>query len=93
MNKSTEFKFGAISISEIGSFISKKLMDDNVNGVAELNIELNGDEFKRVDEDLYYRMRENEDEKFEPSEGEIIINFDKVKITITQKSEIEYDER
>lgn len=85
MNKSTEFKFGAISISEIGNFISKKLTDDNVDGVAELSIELGKDEFKRLDEDLYYRMRENEDEEFIPSEGEIIINFDKLKVMVKEK--------
>lgn len=87
MNKTKDFKFGAISISEIGNAISKKLIDDNVDGIAELSIELGSDEFKRVDEDLYYRMRDNENEEFIPSEGEIIVNFDKLKVIIKEKEE------
>ena len=82
----TEFKFGTVSISELGSFISDKLKEDGIEDTAELNIFLNKDEFKRVDEDLFYRMREDESQEFIPSEGEIIINFDKVKINIKEKS-------
>lgn len=82
----TEFKFGTVSISELGNFISDKLKEDGIEDTAELNILLNKDEFKRVDEDLFYRMREDESQEFIPSEGEIVINFDKVKINIKEKS-------
>ena len=62
------------------------MKEDGIEDTAELNIFLNKDEFKRVDEDLFYRMREDESQEFIPSEGEIIINFDKVKINIKEKS-------
>lgn len=78
----TEFKLGTVSIMEIGEFLSKKLVQDGVDNNAELKIYLNEDEFKRVDEDLFYRMRENEEKEFEPSENEIMVNFDKVKVEI-----------
>ena len=41
--------------------------------------------FKRVDEDLFYRNRRGDREDFIPSEGEININFDGVKIIIKQR--------
>ena len=52
---------------------------------AELIIYLNEEEFKRVDEDLFYRNRKGNIEDFIPSEGEIDINFDGVKIIIKQR--------
>jgi len=81
----TEFKFGAISISELGNLLSDKLNENGIEEIAELNIYLNKDEFKRVDEDLFYRMREDDKQEFIPSEGEIMVNFDKVKIFLREK--------
>lgn len=83
---STEFKFGTLSIFEIGEFVSKRIMEDRVDGNAELVINLNDKEFKLLDEDLFYRMKTDESQEFIPSEGEIIVNFDKLKIVIKNKS-------
>lgn len=77
-----QFKLGAFGIYEIGEFLSNKLAEENVSGKAELTIFLNENEFKVLDEDLFYRMRTNENDEFVPSEGEIIVNFDKTKIKI-----------
>lgn len=76
------FKLGTLSIFELGQFISEKLRDDGVEEQAILSIYVNEDEFKKVDEDLYYRNRKDEKQEFVPSDGEIIVNFDNVKILI-----------
>lgn len=80
-----EFKFGTMSISELGQFISDKLHDDGVKEQAVLTVYVNTDEFKKVDEDLYYRNRTDEKQEFVPSEGEIDINFELVKIIVKEK--------
>ncbi len=80
-----EFKFGTASIFELGQNISSKLNEDGVTQQSELYIYLNEDEFKKVDEDLFYRNRKDESQEFIPSEGEIDINFDNVNIIIKQK--------
>jgi len=77
-----EFKFGTMSISELGQFISDKLYDDGVKEQAVLTVYVNNEEFKKVDEDLYYRNKTDENQEFVPSDGEIIVNFDNVKILI-----------
>lgn len=76
------FKLGTLSIFELGQFISEKLRDDGVEEQAILSIYVNEDEFKKVDEDLYYRNRTDEKQEFVPSDGEVIVNFDNVKILI-----------
>ena len=81
-----EFKFGTLSIFEIGEFVSKKLMEDRVSGNAELTVNLDEKEFKLLDEDLFYRMRTDGTQEFIPSEGEIIVNFDKLRIVVKNKS-------
>ena len=50
-----------------------------------MTIYVNEDEFKKVDEDLFYRNRKGEEEEFIPSDGEIDINFEGVKILIEVK--------
>jgi hypothetical protein len=80
-----EFKFGTASIFELGQDITSKLKDDGVTIKSEFIIFLNEEEFKRVDEDLFYRNRQNEDEEFIPSDSEIDINFELVIIVIKKK--------
>ena len=44
--------------------------------------------FRKIDEDLFYRINENNKEKkFIPSEKEIIISFPNVKLIINEKGE------
>ena len=81
-----DFKFGTMSIFELGQMISSKLKEDGITQKSELCVYLNEDEFNRVDEDLFYRNRRGDREDFVPSEGEIDINFDGVKIIIKVKS-------
>lgn len=80
-----EFKFGSMSIVELGDIISEKLAEDGVTEKAELTVYVNNDEFKKIDEDLFYRTRKDENTEFVPSEGEIDVNFEGVNIIIKQK--------
>lgn len=80
-----EFKFGTMSIFELGQFISSKLKEDGVMAQSELTVYVTSEEFKKVDEDLYYRNRKDESQEFIPSEGEIDINFELVKIIVKEK--------
>lgn len=80
-----EFKFGTMSIFELGQFISSKLKEDGITVQSELSVYVTKEEFKKIDEDLYYRNRKNESQEFIPSEGEIVINFELVKILIKEK--------
>lgn len=80
-----EFKFGTVSIYNIGTFLSEALRNDGVEDKASLVIYLSEDEFKKVDEDLFYRNRVDENDKFVPSEGEIDITFEGVNLMIKQK--------
>ena len=73
-----------MSIMELGQFISSKLKEDGVTMQSELTVYVTSEEFKKVDEDLYYRNRKDESQEFIPSEGEIDINFELVKIIIKE---------
>ena len=81
-----DFKFGTMSIFELGQMISSKLKEDGITQKSELCVYLDEEEFRRVDEDLFYRNRRGDREDFVPSEGEIDINFEGVKIIIKVKS-------
>jgi len=81
-----EFKFGTVSIFELGQLISAKLKDDGITQQSELYIYVNKEQFKKVDEDLFYRNKKSDNQEFIPSEGEIDINFEGVKVIIKEKS-------
>ena len=80
-----EFKFGTMSIFELGQFISSKLKEDGITIQSELIVYVTSEEFKKIDEDLYYRNRKDESQEFIPSEVEIDINFELVKIIVKEK--------
>lgn len=82
-----EFKLGTANIMELGNIISDKLREYGVFGEnykPTLSLTLDNDKFAKVDEDLFYRMNEQTDNKDEyvPSENEIIIGFDNLEIKI-----------
>ena len=74
-----------MSIFELGQFISSKLKEDGVTMQSELTVYVTSEEFKKIDEDLYYRNRKDESQEFIPSDGEIDINFELVKIIVKEK--------
>ena len=80
-----EFKFGAMNILELGQLISNKLNENGINEQSELIIYVNSNQFRKIDEDLFYRNNTNEKKEFIPSEGEIIVNFEGVRFLIKEK--------
>lgn len=80
-----EFKFGTMGIFELGQLVSSKLKEEGITQKSELCVYLNEEEFKKVDEDLFYRTKRGDREDFVPSEGEIDINFETVKIIVKQR--------
>ena len=82
----SDFKLSSMSIFSLGSVLSETLAEYGVKEKADLVIYLNDEEFKMVDEDLFYRNRKDEKEEFIPSEGEIDITFEGANITIKKKS-------
>ena len=81
------FNFGAVNIFELGQLISNKLIEDGVSQQSQLYVFVNNDEFKKIDEDLFYRNKKDENEEFIPSQGEIDVNFEKVKIIVKNQDE------
>ena len=81
----SDFNLSSMSIFSLGSVLSETLAEYGVKEKADLIIYLNDDEFKMVDEDLFYRNRKDEKEEFIPSDGEIDITFEGVNITIKKK--------
>jgi hypothetical protein len=79
-----EFTFGTLSILELGKTISPMLVNGGISRQAELVIYVNKDEFKKIDEDLYYRNKKEDSQEFIPSDGEIVVNIDMVKIIIKE---------
>lgn len=81
-----EFKLGTANIMELGNLISDKLKEYGVFGVEykpTLSITLDNEKFSKVDEDLFYRLNEeNSKNEFTPSDGEIIIGFDNLEFKI-----------
>ena len=72
-------------ISEIGKYISEQMRLLNIND-TELNIYVDKESFKKIDEDLFYRINENDKEKeYIPSEKEIFISFPNLKFNIKEK--------
>lgn len=79
-----EFKFSTMSIFELGKMISKKLMEDGITQQSQLYVYVDKNEFKKVDEDLFYRFKNDDTSEFIPSEGEIVINFERIKIIVKE---------
>ena len=72
-------------IQEIGDIISEQMRQLNINDSLFL-INVDKESFKKIDEDLFYRINENDKEKqFIPSEKEIIISFPNVKLIVNEK--------
>jgi hypothetical protein len=77
-----EFSLGTSSIAELGNYISEFLSEHGMEGPSELRLTVGKDEFRKVDEDLFYRNREDGDKEFIPSEGEVDVSFGKLRIRI-----------
>ena len=78
------FNFSTANIYELCEEIVERLNKDGITNDVTLTIPLEKDKFKKVDEDLFYRTKKNDDEEFVPSEGEINVRVENVVLIITE---------
>ena len=78
------FNLSTANIYELCEEIVKILNKDGITNDVTLTIPLDKDKFKKVDEDLFYRMRENDNDEFIPSEGKINVRVENVVLIITE---------
>lgn len=76
---------GFFEIMELGQTIEKQLVHNDVKSNNILTIEVDGELFSKIDEDIYYRQN-LEDSDFKPSEKEIIINFEFLTIKLIKQN-------
>ena len=75
-------KLDSKRIFELGEELSNKLREDGIERFSELIINVSKEELRKIDEDLFYRRERDKNEEFIPSDNEININFDKIRIKI-----------
>lgn len=68
-------------IAELGDIINNKLHDYKVTEDNTLIIRVSDEMFKKIDEDLFYSQRKD-NEQFIPSTDEILISFEYLSIKI-----------
>ena len=76
---------GFFEIMELGQTIEKQLVHNDAKSNNILTIEVDGELFSKIDEDIYYRQN-LEDSDFKPSEKEIIINFEFLTIKLIKQN-------
>jgi len=73
---------------ELGEYIGEILIKNKVEKKATLTISVSDDDFKKIDEDIFYKLRAkgvySEDTEFEPSEDKIELDFNGVNIEIVK---------
>lgn len=84
-----KFRFGADGISEVASVLSDALRRNGVGGDAELMVHLDDDDFRKADEDLFYRNRPGE--KYVPSDSEICVRIGTLTVRIMKGNDIPVD--
>lgn len=84
MSNAQDKKMGFFEILELGKLVEKQLIQYNNREHNELKIYVGEDDFKKIDEDMYYRQFPN-GEDFQPSDNMILINFEYLKIIISKK--------
>lgn len=84
MSNIQEKKMGFFEILELGKTIEKQLVQYNNKEHNELKIFVDKEDFKKIDEDIYYRQFP-EGKDFQPSDNTILINFEFLRIIISKK--------
>lgn len=77
-------QLGAKHIIELGGMISNELKNNGVTLPFRLEVKVNSKDFMKIDEDLYYRSRNDTSGEFIPSQEKIIITIDGGEIDIIE---------
>lgn len=76
----------SFDIATIGLYVSNKLEEKKVTKNNTLVLTISKEELKKLDEDLYYRQNPNGTD-FVPSEKEISLNFENLKVIIMAEND------
>ena len=76
---------GFYDILELGRELEKKMVKFNIKNKNMLSFEISPEEFKKIDEDIYYRQFPD-GKDFQPSESEIQITFRHLTIIIKKEA-------
>lgn len=76
----------SFDIATIGLYVSNKLEEKKVTKNNTLVLIISKEELKKLDEDLYYRQNPNGTD-FVPSEKEISLNFENLKVIIMAEND------
>lgn len=79
------YNFGLNTIMKVGSALDKELRESGITDKAELRITVNDDFFRKTDEDLFYRLGNGGE--YVPSDNEVDVNFDLVRIKIKKSGD------
>lgn len=69
---------------ELGNLISDEMSKFNINKTS-LYITSNKEMFKKLDEDLFYRISDDKEKEYVPSENEINLSFPYLNIIIKKE--------
>lgn len=83
-----KLKLTSYNIFELGDKLDRMLHDNGVKEKSILIIKVDGNELKKIDEDLYYRNNPK-GKDYVPTDGEVIVNFKNlmIKIMVKEKDE------
>lgn len=76
---------GYNQILDLGQTIARKITEFNVNVPTRLTISLSDSDFRKVDEELYYRGT-NKETEYIPANNEVIVNFGSCKIVFEKEN-------
>ena len=74
----SKFNLSSSNIEKIGVSLSNNLQEVGVRRLSDK-------EFKKVDEDLFYRNKKSDDSEYVPSDDEVLVSFDNVNVVIQKK--------
>ena len=85
-----ELTLNSNKIFELGDYISRFLFENGLSNENDLVINVEKDELKKLDEDLYYRNKP-EGKEFVPSDNDVVVKFENLNIifTVNEKTEEE----
>ena len=79
------FQLGSKHICELGDLIAEQLFKNGLTNYFELTLHVNQEQFKKIDEDFFYRNRKDKKEEFIPSDKQIIIKLNSGMINIIKE--------
>lgn len=81
MNENNLTSFNIYSVVDT---LHRKLSELNIRNNCSLTFQVTKDELKKIDEDLFYRIRQK-NEDFVPSDNVVEIKYDNITIKITSE--------